>query len=265
MSPEEIAKMHYVDLMAFVGEVNRPPGGKNSVRQVVQNTFINSESSVLDVGCNTGYCSFELASLVKCKVTGVDISHNMIKEAQSIAKLCSMLKPPVFMVGDGMKLDFPDESFDLVMSGGSTAFIDDKKRALDEYTRVAKQWGFIGDINFFYREKPSQLLLDELNKLLGINIVPWDINYWKDLYSSAGLEEYYVYTCPAKTATEEEIKRYGEAMSNKQGLSSAAKKVLETRITGIMTLFNKNNSLLSNGVFIYRKRPTPEQVSLFGN
>lgn len=265
MSPEEITKMSYVDLMAFVGEVNRPPGGKDSVRQVVQNTFITSESFVLDVGCNTGYCSFELASLTKCKVTGVDISQNMVEEAQRLAKVCSMLKPPTFRVGDGMKLDFPDESFDLVMSGGSTAFIDDKKRALDEYARVTKPWGFIADINFFYRERPSKLLLSELNKLLGINIIPWDINYWKALYSSAGLEEYYFYTCPAKTATGEEINSYSSIMSDKKGLSRDARKVLADRIAEIMTLFSENNSLLDNGVFIYRKRPKPEQVSLFGN
>lgn len=265
MSPEEINKMSYVDLMAFLGEVNRPPGGKDSIRQVVQNTFITNESLVLDVGCNTGYCSFELASLVKCRVVGVDINQNMIRGAQHLAKECSMLKPPSFEVGDGMNLEFPDEYFDLVMSGGSTAFIDNKKRALDEYSRVTKPWGFIADINFFYRDKPSKLLLNKLNKLLGINIIPWDINYWKSVYISTGLEEYYIHTCPANTATDEEIKNYSRVMSDKKGLSNKSMEALATRLEAVMTLFNENNSLLDNGVFIYRKRPHPEQISLFGN
>ena len=37
ITPEEIRKMSYVELMAFLGEINRPPGGKDSIRQLVQN------------------------------------------------------------------------------------------------------------------------------------------------------------------------------------------------------------------------------------
>lgn len=164
-----------------------------------------------------------------------------------------------------MNLAFPNNKFDLVMSGGSTAFIDNKKKAIEEYARVTKPWGFVADINFFYREAPPKSLLNRLNELLGIDIMPWDISYWEDLYNSTGLEAYYVHTCPSKTATDEEVKSYCLAMSDKKSLSSESKKALASRLTEVMTLFNENNSLLDNGVFIYRKRPYPEQVSLFGN
>ena len=63
INAKEIITMSYVDLMAFIGETNRPPGGKNSIRELVINTFVNSESSVLDVGCNTGYCTFDSGRL----------------------------------------------------------------------------------------------------------------------------------------------------------------------------------------------------------
>ena len=86
ITPEEIRKMSYVELMAFLGEINRPPGGKDSIRQLVQNCFITKESSVLDVGCNTGYCTFEVAHLVKCRVVGVDISPAMIETAREFQK-----------------------------------------------------------------------------------------------------------------------------------------------------------------------------------
>ena len=77
---QKIKEMGYVDLMAFLGEVNRPPGGKDAVRILTQNCFFTKDFKVLDVGCNTGYVSFEIARLTKCSVIGVDINENMIKQ-----------------------------------------------------------------------------------------------------------------------------------------------------------------------------------------
>jgi ubiquinone/menaquinone biosynthesis C-methylase UbiE len=112
---------------------------------------------VLDVGCNTGYVSFEIARLAKCSVVGVDINKNMINAAKKMRKgdpLGYLIK---FKVADVMRLPFQKETFNAVVSGGSTAFIDDKIKAIQEYKRVLKQWGFIGDINFFFCRKKSNL------------------------------------------------------------------------------------------------------------
>jgi len=149
ITPQKIKEISYVDLMAFLGEVNRPPGGKNSVRILVQNCFITKDSKVLDVGCNTGYVSFEIAHLAKCSVVGVDINGNMIKAAKKIKKKDPLGHLIKFRVADAMNLPFRKEVFDVVVSGGSTAFIEDKIRVIQEYKRVLKQWGFIADINFF--------------------------------------------------------------------------------------------------------------------
>jgi SAM-dependent methyltransferase len=81
---QKIKEMSYVDLMAFLAEVNRPPGGKDSIRVLAQNCFITKDSKVLDVGCNTGYVSFEIAHLAECSVVGVDISENMIRSSEKI-------------------------------------------------------------------------------------------------------------------------------------------------------------------------------------
>jgi len=43
---KDIKNMPYVRFMALLDEVNRPPGGKMSVRQAVQNGFINHKSTV---------------------------------------------------------------------------------------------------------------------------------------------------------------------------------------------------------------------------
>lgn len=264
ITTQKVKEMSYVDLMAFLGEVNRPPGGKNSIRILVQNCFITRNSKVLDVGCNTGYVSFEIAHLAKCSVVGIDINKNMIKSAKKIKKKDPLGHLVEFKVADAMNLPFQKETFDVVVSGGSTAFIENKIKAIREYKRVLKQWGFIADINFFYRAKPPVSLLKELNSILGIEIEPWDKNYWTNLYEKADLERYFIYEDHIKSVSRQAVENYCTTMAKEKQLSSTIEKELKERLTKIMSVFNENHKYLNYGIFIYRKRPEKEQISLFG-
>ena len=264
ITPQKIKQMSYVDLMAFLDEVNRPPGGKDSVRILAQNCFINKDSKVLDIGCNTGYISFEIAHLAKCSVVGVDINKNMIKAAEKIRKKDSLGHLVKFKVADAMNLPFQKETFDMVVSGGSTAFIDDKIKALQEYKRVLKQWGFVADINFFYKKRPPAPLLKKLNSILEIKIEPWDINYWVDLYEKAGLEKYFIHVGQIQPVSRQAVKNYCSVMANERQLPSNVELELKKRLLKIMSVFNENHKYLGYGVFILRKRPQKEQISLFG-
>ncbi len=261
---QKIKKMSYVDLMAFLGEVNRPPGGKDSIRVLVQNCFVTKDSKVLDVGCNTGYISFEIARLAKCSIVGVDISENMIKSAKKIKKKDPLGHLMEFKVADAMNLPFQKETFDIVVSGGSTAFIENKIKAIREYKRVLKQWGFIADINFFYKMKPPTPLLKKLNYILGIKIEPWNKNYWTSLYEGADLERYFIYENHIKPVPRQTVENYCAAMSKEKRLSSTIEKELKKRLIKTMSVFNENHKYLNYGIFIYRKRPEKEQISLFG-
>lgn len=264
ITSQKIKEMSYVELMAFLEEVNRPPGGKNSVRRVAQNCFITKSSKVLDVGCNTGYCSFEIAHLTKSHVTGIDISPAMINTATAFQKIDPLGHLIKFLVGDARKLPFKNNTFDVVISGGSTAFIDKKEEAIKEYKRVLKPWGFIADINFFYRIKPPKQLLNRLNNLMGISIKPWGINYWLNLYERCSLEKYFIDVGTTEQVSGEKVKRYCFKMANQKKISGPAQAELIQKLTDIMELFNQNHRYLSYGIFIFRKRPTKEQVSLFG-
>lgn len=258
-----IRKMTYVQLMAFLEEINRPPGGKDSIRQIVQNCFISKNSLVLDVGCNTGFCSFELVHLCKCRVIGIDISKEMIKSANAIKKRDPLGNLVRFQIADGMNLPFKSKTFDVVFSGGSTAFIKDKKRAIEEYARVTKNFGFIADINFYYQKKPPMKLVKKLNTLLDIEIEPWDMGYWINLCEETCLEKFYVYTSGVKTKTKKEIKNYCIGMADQKKLEVGIKKELLKRLEEIMSLFNENHKYLKYCIFIYRKVPQPPQISLF--
>jgi ubiquinone/menaquinone biosynthesis C-methylase UbiE len=264
VASQKIKEMSYVDLMAFLDEVNRSPGGKDSIRILVQNCFITKDSKVLDVGCNTGYVSFEIAHLAKCSVVGVDISEQMIKSAERIKRRDPLGHLTEFKVADAMNLPFQEESFDIVASGGSTAFIENKIKAIREYKRVLKQWGFIADINFFYKVKPPMSLLKKLNYILGIEIGPWDKNYWTNLYEEADLEKYFIYENYIKPVRHQAVKNYCATMSKEKRLSSTMEAELKKRLIKTISVFNENHKYLNYGIFIYRKRPEKEQISLFG-
>ena len=187
----------------------------------------------------------------------------MIETAREFQKPDPLGKLVEFKVADGMKLPFADGIFDVVFSGGSTAFIDDKERAIREYKRVLKSWGFVADINFFYKKQAPKGLISELNNLMKINIQQWDENYWLDIYEKCGLEKYFVYKNSVKTTTAEEIKKYCSIMTDNLTIPEQARSALLKRLVPIMTLFSENNKYLNYGVFIYRKRPIEEQISLF--
>lgn len=99
-------------------------------------------SSVLDVGCANGKHVFFLARQ-GFTATGVDLSKQMIKIAKKGLKE-EKLKAN-FLVGDAIKLEFPDKSFDYVTSMGNTigsipgARSRSRLKALKEIIRIARK------------------------------------------------------------------------------------------------------------------------------
>ncbi|MCA9940877.1 MAG: methyltransferase domain-containing protein [Anaerolineales bacterium] len=266
ISDADVRRMGYVDFVAFLGETNRPPGGKNAVRILLQNAFVTKDSKVLDVGCNTGYCSFEMAHLANCHVTGIDINPRMIETANTFrARETPFYQERlVFETVDGMRMPYADNSFDLVMSGGSTAFIAQKTAALQEYKRVCRDWGFVGDINFFYHTLPPARLIQELNDMMSTDIQPWGLSYWTELYAAVGLEQFYIHEGMMREVSDAELDAYCRYMAARRQFSAEVERAVFEKWRQIMVLFNENHRYLAYGVFVYRKRPYEEERTLFG-
>ena len=98
---------------------------------------------VLDIGCGTGAGTLFLArEFPQARVRGVDISEEMIHEAQ--AKV--WLDPEgrvAFKVGDASDLPYADESFDLVAQLNMPPFFEEMVRVLRPggHLVVAASWG----------------------------------------------------------------------------------------------------------------------------
>ncbi len=101
---------------------------------------------VLDVGCGTGLFSIRLAEM-GCKVTGIDVSPDMLAIAKDKVKQKNL--DVDFREMDVYDLDFADESFDAVFSIATFEFVKLPQKAYDQMFRVLKKDGkmLIGTIN----------------------------------------------------------------------------------------------------------------------
>jgi len=96
---------------------------------------------VLDVGCGTGELAFALAARSEVgEVQAVDLAVPYIE----YARRRNQDRRIVFQLGDACALEFPDHSFDRVLSLLVLHFVPQPERAIAEMRRVAKPGSVVG-------------------------------------------------------------------------------------------------------------------------
>ncbi len=102
--------------------------------------------AVLDVGAGAGRLSLRLAEK-GADVTALDVSEEIIKKIKNVK-----IKK---VIGDAESLDFPDESFDIVIATFLIVHLKDLKRFFDEVYRVLKPGGLFLVTNINQRKAPA--------------------------------------------------------------------------------------------------------------
>ena len=104
---------------------------------------LGAQDRLLDVGCGTGAASRSAAS-VAASVVGIDLSPEMIRQAQELADGLANVH---FEIADSEHLPFDDETFTAVLCSNSLHHYPDPDRAVREMTRVLAPGGrlVIGD------------------------------------------------------------------------------------------------------------------------
>jgi len=112
--------------------------------RLVELARLSEGNNVLDVGSGTGVATFAAAEKIgrAGRVIGVDMAEDILDQAH--IKLNSSLHKNIsFFLGDMEHLDFPDRSFDHVISASSVFFLPDMASGLSEWGRVLKPGGWI--------------------------------------------------------------------------------------------------------------------------
>ncbi len=102
-----------------------------------------SGKDCIDVGTGTGEIAFLVAEHAGPggHVTGLDLTPEMLKYAESKMPERHLPRPVEFVEGDALNLQYPDGSFDLVTSGYMLRNVNDIQKAIFEMYRVLRPGG----------------------------------------------------------------------------------------------------------------------------
>jgi ubiquinone/menaquinone biosynthesis C-methylase UbiE len=106
---------------------------------------IRDAEEVLDLGCGTGVVTRKIAGLegFRGKVTGVDLSPDLIARARKLAASEGLAGKTVFEAGDIRSLGFKDSRFDVTVMHTLVSHLEDPAGALQHAARVTKAGGAI--------------------------------------------------------------------------------------------------------------------------
>jgi len=268
LTPDDVERMTYVQFISLLRETNRCPGGKQTILAIARTANLHAGSRILDIGCNTGFTSLELAKVTPARIIGVDVVPEAIVEAVRWRDQLphSIADRVEFIVGNALDLPFPDERFDLVVVGGATSFIERKYEAVAEYTRVLVPYGLLSVTNLIYREPPPQEVIDGLSEIIGVPIEPYGCDDWMRIFLSTGLEVYAYEERELAARPPEIVERYVVQMVDRPHLAVVPAETIETirsRLLETMLVFNENHRYLGYMRVFLRRDVVPEQPELF--
>ncbi len=115
---------------------------------------LNSDSSLLDVGCAKGFMLYDLTQLIPgITVAGVDISEYAIENAKPEVQDC-------LQVANAVHLPFDDNAFDVVISINTIHNLEREECAvaLREIERVSKKGSFIS-VDAYRNDDEKELMM----------------------------------------------------------------------------------------------------------
>lgn len=181
-----IDSMNFSEVVWILNEPNRPSWWKNTIREVIINSFIiwKSNPRILEIGSNTWFSSIEFWSqLPNAEVIWIDINEVSIDHATK-KKDRFHLDNVKFIKADWQNLPFDDNSFDLVFSSNTTSFIKDKDAAVSEYYRVLKDRGILATAPIYYASNPPADLVKEVEIAIWTKLDKRTRDDWNNLFET---------------------------------------------------------------------------------
>lgn len=119
---------------------------------------IDENSVIADIGCGTGGQTMTLASLLKGKITAMDLMPQFVEELKSKIREKDLRERVTAVLGSMDTLPFGENSIDLMWAEGSIYNIG-FKNGLEEWRRYLKPGGFVAvsEASWFTKERPAEI------------------------------------------------------------------------------------------------------------
>jgi len=152
------------------------PGGEGNVANLMKGLDVR-DKRVLDIGSGIGGPAFLVAEKYGAYVVGTDLESQLVERAQQCSKELGLADRTEFLVVKPSPLEFPDASFDVVMSSGAFTQIEKKREMFDECLRVLRPGGaltcydwmrpegeYSDDMRYWFEKEGLTYALDTLDR-----------------------------------------------------------------------------------------------------
>lgn len=129
----------------------------------------NNPSEVLDVATGTGDLAIAISLSGNIKVTGIDISEQMLAVGQKKVSAKKLDDRITLLPGDAENIPFPDGSFDAVTVAFGVRNFEDLEKGLSEMKRVLRDGGTMQILEF---SRPSPAFFRFLYKVYSATVIP---------------------------------------------------------------------------------------------
>jgi len=145
------------------------------IKHLVALSYDYRRKKVLDIGCGGGFLTEEIAKF-GIDATGLDPSASSLQAARNHAKILNLSIN--YQEGVGEKIDYPEDSFDMVFCLDVLEHVRDFKKIIDEVSRVLVPGGlfFFETINRTFLSYFIVIFLFQnfpLTRLLPQNVHKW--------------------------------------------------------------------------------------------
>ena len=130
----------------------------------------SSNLDVLEIGCGLGTDGAQFAK-AGARYTGIDLTNAAISLAKRRFELFQL--PGTFRVADAERLDFPDNSFDLVYSHGVLHHTPDTAGAVREIHRVLRPGGK-AVVMLYHRDSYNYRINISMLRRAGVHLLRWN-------------------------------------------------------------------------------------------
>ena len=118
---------------------------------VVRNLKFSPGERVLEVGVGTGLCLPLYPP--QCDLTAIDLSEAMLEKAAQRVKGLGLSNVKLLRMDAG-DMDFPDDSFDVVVAAYVVTAVPDYRKLMSEMVRVSRPGGRLVLLNHFTQDSP---------------------------------------------------------------------------------------------------------------
>ena len=124
---------------------------QDSREVVARNLKVEPGERVLEVGVGTGLC---LPLYPRdCQITAIDLSSAMLEKAAARVKELGLENVTLLRMDAG-EMDFPDNTFDIVIAAYVVTAVPDHRKLMKEMIRVSRAGGRLILLNHFTQESP---------------------------------------------------------------------------------------------------------------